>query len=83
MTIAAIYAEFAAREAHGVSPVYERLSRAVSRDDEVLALLGTLSLGPPIIVDESLSWARVGPARPIGGAPTGWPLWKPPIGAGP
>jgi hypothetical protein len=42
MTIAAIYAEFAARDAHGVSPAYERLSLAVSRDDEVLALLGTL-----------------------------------------
>jgi len=45
MTIAATYAEFAAREAHGVSPAYERLSIAVSRDDEVIALLGTL---PPI-----------------------------------
>jgi hypothetical protein len=42
VTIAARYAEFAAREAHGVSPVYERLSLAVSRDDEVLALLDTL-----------------------------------------
>ncbi len=42
MTIAANYAEFAAREARGVSPAYERLSLAVSRDDEVLALLGTL-----------------------------------------
>ncbi|MFC4534633.1 DUF2332 domain-containing protein [Sphaerisporangium dianthi] len=42
MTTAAQYAEFAAREAHEVSPVYERLSVAVSRDDEVLALLGTL-----------------------------------------
>ena len=42
MTLAVRYAEFAAREAHGVSPVYERLSLAVSRDDEVLALVGTL-----------------------------------------
>jgi len=42
MTITVTYVEFAAREAHGVSPVYERLSLAVSRDDEVLALLGTL-----------------------------------------
>jgi hypothetical protein len=42
ITIAEMYAEFAAREAHGVSPVYERLSLAVSRDDDVLALLGTL-----------------------------------------
>jgi hypothetical protein len=45
MTIAARYAEFAAREAHGVSPAYERLSLAVSRDDEVLALLGALPPG--------------------------------------
>ncbi len=45
MTIAEIYAKFAAREAHGVSPTYERLSLTVSRDDEVLALLSTL---PPI-----------------------------------
>jgi hypothetical protein len=42
MTIAAIYADFAAREAHDVSPAYERLSSAVSRDDEVLGLVGTL-----------------------------------------
>ncbi len=42
MTIASTHAEFAAREARGVSPVYERLSLAVSRDDELLALLGTL-----------------------------------------
>ncbi|GAA0964894.1 DUF2332 domain-containing protein [Acrocarpospora macrocephala] len=39
------YADFAAHEAHDVSPAYERLSLAVSRDDEVLALLGML---PPI-----------------------------------
>jgi hypothetical protein len=45
MTIATQYAEFGAREARGVSHVYERLSLAVSRDDELLALLGTL---PPI-----------------------------------
>jgi len=42
MTTATTYAEFAAREAHGVSPTYERLALAVSRDEEVLALLGTL-----------------------------------------
>jgi hypothetical protein len=42
MATAAAYAEFAAREARGVSPAYERLSIAVSRDDEVLALLGLL-----------------------------------------
>jgi len=37
-----MYATFGAREARGVSPTYERLSHAVSRDGEVLALLGTL-----------------------------------------
>ncbi|MGN9845842.1 DUF2332 domain-containing protein [Nonomuraea sp. H19] len=42
MTIAAIYAEFAAREAHGVSPAYERLASAVTRDHELLALLAVL-----------------------------------------
>ena len=42
MTTAATYAEFAARETRGVSPTYERLSVAVSRDVEVLALLGNL-----------------------------------------
>jgi hypothetical protein len=42
MATAAAYAEFAARETRGISPSYERLSIAVSRDDEVLARLGLL-----------------------------------------
>jgi hypothetical protein len=37
-----LYAEFAKREAHGVSPTYERLSLAISHDDELLARLATL-----------------------------------------
>lgn len=45
MTTAAVYAEFAAREAHGLSPSYERLSMAVSRDDELLGLLDRLPSG--------------------------------------
>lgn len=45
MSIAASYAEFAAREARGTSPAYERLSLAVSRDDALLARLATLSPG--------------------------------------
>ena len=45
MTLATTYTEFAARELHGISPTYERLSLAVSRDDEVLALVGTLPPG--------------------------------------
>src|ERR1700689_1411371 len=44
MTTAATYAEFAARETRGVSPTYERVAVAVSRDAEVIALLGTLPL---------------------------------------
>ncbi|MEV4661375.1 DUF2332 domain-containing protein [Micromonospora echinofusca] len=42
MTIAGTYAEFGAREARGVSLTYERLSLAVSRDDELLVLLAAL-----------------------------------------
>ncbi|MGW0228615.1 DUF2332 domain-containing protein [Actinopolymorpha singaporensis] len=42
MTTAQTYAEFAAREARGVSHAYERLSSAVSGDDEMLALLDNL-----------------------------------------
>ncbi len=42
MTTAATYADFAAREARGVSATYDRLGIAVSRDDEVLALLDTI-----------------------------------------
>ncbi|WP_327106995.1 DUF2332 family protein [Nonomuraea glycinis] len=42
MTIAAMHAEFAAREAHGVSPAYERLAAAVARDPELLALIAEL-----------------------------------------
>ncbi len=43
MSAAPWYAEFAARGARGVSPIYERLSLAISHDDELLALLGTLA----------------------------------------
>ncbi|MFI7220500.1 DUF2332 domain-containing protein [Micromonospora maritima] len=42
MSTADIYQAFADREARGVSPAYERLSRAVARDPELLALLDTL-----------------------------------------
>ncbi|SDK60674.1 hypothetical protein SAMN05421874_10942 [Nonomuraea maritima] len=42
MTTASTYAEFAAREAHGVSPAYERLAFAVSEDAELPALLERL-----------------------------------------
>jgi Uncharacterized protein conserved in bacteria (DUF2332) len=60
------YAEFAAREAHGVSPVYERLGYAVSRDEEILALLGTL---PPARRQPNLLFGVV---RLLGG-PVGEP----------
>jgi len=42
MTTSSWYAEFAAREAAGSSPLYERLSAAVSGDDELLARLDGL-----------------------------------------
>lgn len=42
MTTAELYADFASREARDVSPAYEGLSFAVSRDDELLTLLDTL-----------------------------------------
>src|SRR5258706_8889 len=80
MTIAANYAEFAAREARGVSPAYERLSLAVSRDDEVLALLGTL---PPAKRQPNLLFGVV---RFLGGpveAPGAVAGLGPPTGPGP
>jgi hypothetical protein len=66
MTIAAIYAHFAAREAHGVSPAYERLSLAVCRDD-VLALLGTL---PPLPKPPGEALHNV---LALDGTPLAWP----------
>ncbi|MEV7328520.1 DUF2332 domain-containing protein [Micromonospora sp. NPDC093244] len=42
MTTAEAYDRFANREVRGISPAYERLSRAVSRDDQLLALLDGL-----------------------------------------
>ena len=61
MTTAALYAEFAARETRGVSPSYERLSVAVSGDDEILGLLGRL---PPAKRQPNLFFAVV---RLLGG----------------
>jgi hypothetical protein len=45
MTTALWYEQFAAGEARGVSPAYERLADAVSRDDELLGLLDRLPEG--------------------------------------
>ncbi|MEU7804499.1 DUF2332 domain-containing protein [Micromonospora arborensis] len=42
MTTVEAYVEFGSREAHGVSPTYERLSQAVARDGALLALLDRL-----------------------------------------
>ena len=42
MTTATVYEDFAAGEAHGVSPAYERLAEAVSHDDELIASLDQL-----------------------------------------
>ncbi|MEU2611670.1 DUF2332 domain-containing protein [Micromonospora sp. NPDC007271] len=61
MTTAASYVRFADREAHGVSPAYERLALAVSRDDELLALLDEL---PPAKRQPNLLFAVV---RLLGG----------------
>jgi hypothetical protein len=38
MSVAAAFTDFATREAHGVSPTYERLSLAIARDAELLTL---------------------------------------------
>lgn len=61
MTIAERYARFAAREARGVSPAYERLALAVSRDGELLALVDAL---PPANRQPNLLFAVV---RLLGG----------------
>ena len=79
MTTATIYAEFAAREAHGVSPSYERLSTAVARDEELLGLLGRL---PPAKRQPQLLFAVVGflggpvgdPAAFCGYTVDNWPV---------
>ncbi|MET8092204.1 DUF2332 domain-containing protein [Micromonospora sp. NPDC005220] len=41
-TTAEAYTEFGSREARGMSPTYERLSKAVARDDDLIALLDGL-----------------------------------------
>lgn len=61
MTTAKRYAEFATREARGVSPAYERLALAVSRDDELLTLIDAL---PPAKRQPNLLFAVV---RLLGG----------------
>ncbi|MGY0002575.1 DUF2332 domain-containing protein [Micromonospora sp. I033] len=61
MTTADRYATFAAREARGVSPAYERLSGAVARDGELLARIDTL---PPAKRQPNLLFAVV---RLLGG----------------
>ncbi len=62
MTTAETYAAFGAREAHGVSAIYERLSLAVSRDAELLALVERL---PP---DKRQPNLLYGVVRLLGGA---------------
>src|SRR3954454_12839422 len=56
MSTAMIYAEFAARGARDVSPAYESLSVAVSRDREMIARLDTL---PPAKRQPNLLYAAV------------------------
>ncbi|MEU8234140.1 DUF2332 domain-containing protein [Actinoplanes sp. NPDC048967] len=72
MTIADRYAEFAAREASGISSTYERLSYAVAADAGLLALIGTL---PPEKQQPNLLFGVV---RSLGGPvrePDGFPAW--------
>jgi hypothetical protein len=64
MSTAEIYAEFAAREAHTVSPAYERLSVAISHDPDLLTLIDTL---PPAKRQPNLLYAAV---RFLGGPVT-------------
>ncbi|MEV4704197.1 DUF2332 domain-containing protein [Actinoplanes sp. NPDC049316] len=61
MTVADVYAAFATHEARGVSPGYERLARAVSEDDGLLRLIGSL---PPDKWQPNLLFAVV---RLLGG----------------
>ncbi|MFF5292991.1 DUF2332 domain-containing protein [Paractinoplanes globisporus] len=56
VSTAMTYAEFAVREAHDVSPAYESLSIAVSRDRDLLARLETL---PPAKRQPNLLFAAV------------------------
>ncbi|MCU7725960.1 DUF2332 domain-containing protein [Actinoplanes sp. KI2] len=56
MSTAMIYAEFAARECRDVSPAYESLSVAVSRDREMIARLDAL---PPAKRQPNLLFAAV------------------------
>jgi hypothetical protein len=44
VALALVWEEFAERECRGYSPLYERISRSVARDDELLALT---TAGPP------------------------------------
>jgi len=82
MTTAMMYAEFAAREAHHVSPAYEALSVAVSLDPGVLALLDTL---PPAKRQPNLLYAvvtflggpRTDPAAFLGFVRDNWPEIEP------
>ena len=72
MTVAATYAEFATREAHGVSPTYERLAHAVAADTGLLARLGGL---PPARQQPNLLFGVV---RLLGGPvgdPAGFRDW--------
>jgi hypothetical protein len=67
MTVASRFAEFAAREAHGSSPAYEKLALAVARHPDLLSLLAAL---PPAKQQPNLLFA-VG--RLLGG-----PVHQPP-----
>jgi hypothetical protein len=68
--LAATYAGFSAREAHGRSPLYEELTREAARDRELLSLLAGL---PRPKQQPNLLLAAV---RLRCGTPDGWPQFR-------
>jgi hypothetical protein len=69
-TIADEYRYFATREAHGSSPLYERLALGVAGDGDLIALLADL---PPAKRQPNLFFAA---ARYVAGTPAGYPEFR-------
>ncbi|UFW80405.1 DUF2332 domain-containing protein [Rhizobium sp. SU303] len=75
--ISARYIRFADTEAHGRSPLYEELARAVTGDRETLGFLSTL---PDVKRQPNLLLAAV---RHLFGTPTGWNEFRQALQANP
>ncbi|NNH32236.1 DUF2332 family protein, partial [Rhizobium sp. SEMIA 4085] len=75
--ISARYIRFADTEAHGRSPLYEELARAVAGDRETLGFLSTL---PDVKRQPNLLLAAV---RHLFGTPTGWNEFRQALQANP